>query len=66
MTPEFMAYSRDTLIERGLVTGREGDLDRVGQIDPARIQREIDELTDLGILEQPRRAAELMVDLTAD
>jgi NitT/TauT family transport system substrate-binding protein len=66
MTPEFMAYSRDTLIKRGLVTGRDGNLDRVGQLDTVRIQREIDELMDLGILEQSRQAADLMVNLAAD
>lgn len=66
MTPEFLTYSRDTLISRGLVTGGTDSMDRVGQIDPARIQREIDQLLDLGILEETRRAEDIMVRLPAN
>lgn len=66
MTPEFLAYSRDTLLSRELVTGEGGRMDRVGHLDPVRIQHEIEQLRELGILEEPRRAEDLMPGYRVD
>lgn len=66
MTPEFLAYSRDTLIRRELVTGKGGQTDRIGHLDPVRIQMEIEQLRELGILQEPRRAEDLMPGYRVD
>ncbi len=61
MTPEFLNYSRDTLIDRELVTGEGGSLERVGRLDAVRIQLEIEQLSELGILKEPRQAGDLIL-----
>jgi len=61
MTPEFLNYSRDTLIDRELVTGEGGGLRRVGRLDGVRIQLEIEQLRELGILKEPRQAGDLIL-----
>lgn len=66
MTPGFLAYSRDTLIGRGLVTGGGDTTEQVGRLDPTRIQKEIEQLRELGILEEPRRAEDLIVGYAVD
>lgn len=51
-TDEFMAASRQLIIEGKLVTGRgpHGGLNQVGRLDPARYAKQISQLEDLGIL----------------
>ena len=64
MTSDFLNFSRDTLISRHLVTGDPTDADEIGRLDPARIQREIDQLRELGMVGDELRidAVMLMAD----
>lgn len=52
MTPDFMAYSYNTLRRLNLVTGRPERGDAVGKLDSARIEGLQSELLKLGILEE--------------
>lgn len=58
MTEEFMAYSVAAMIENRLVSGN-GDIDRTGLIDPKRMQGLIDDLFELGIIENRITSSEL-------
>ncbi len=51
-TDEFMAFSRQRIIDENLVTGRDpgGGPDRIGRLDPARFATQIAQLEQLGIL----------------
>jgi NitT/TauT family transport system substrate-binding protein len=52
-----LAYSRNALIARALVTGDPARHEGIGQISVARIQQQIDVLTEVKILEVPVAAA---------
>lgn len=47
---EFISFSINAMIEYDLVTGSTKDPEMIGHIDPARIEREIDQLIQLGLL----------------
>ena len=51
-TDEFMAFSRQKIIEEKLVTGRDAQpgADNIGRLDPARFARLIAQLEELGLL----------------
>ncbi len=51
MTEAFMQYSVETMIALNLVTGDEGGLDRIGFIDRQRLQQQIQQLQEIGLLE---------------
>ncbi len=61
MTPEFLDYSRRTILERNLVTGDPAKGDELGRIDPVRLQAEIDRLREFGMIEGPLTAEEVVV-----
>jgi NitT/TauT family transport system substrate-binding protein len=52
MTPEFLEYSRRTMINRSLVTGDPSKGDELGRIDPVRLQTEIDRLSEFGMIDE--------------
>lgn len=52
MTPGFMAYARDRLVEDRLVTGFPERDEAVGRLDPERMRALRDELHALGILDE--------------
>lgn len=56
-TDEFMAASRELIIEGKLVTGREGR-DETGRLDPKRYATQIEQLEDLGVLKKGKVTAE--------
>lgn len=58
MTDEFMAYSVNAMIENRLVSGNE-DVDQTGLIDPERMQGLIDDLFELGIIENHVSASDI-------
>ncbi|MEZ5276280.1 MAG: ABC transporter substrate-binding protein [Opitutaceae bacterium] len=64
MTSDFLSFSRHTLIARHLVTGDSSGEDGIGRLDPARIQREIDQLRELGMVGEGLRIDSVM--LTTD
>jgi NitT/TauT family transport system substrate-binding protein len=49
MTPEFLDYSVRTMLENHLVGGNES-VDQTGLIQPARMQKQIDTLLDVGLI----------------
>jgi NitT/TauT family transport system substrate-binding protein len=51
-TDEFMAFSRQAIIDEKLVTGRDrdGGTEKIGRLDPARYATQIAQLEELGIL----------------
>jgi len=51
MSDDFMAYSRDAMIRYNLVTGDGGSRARIGHIDKARLQEQIDQLVEIGMIE---------------
>jgi NitT/TauT family transport system substrate-binding protein len=51
MTPEFMAFSVETLRTRRLVTGRDSEQPQVGRIDPRRMRAMASEMRELGLVE---------------
>ena len=53
-TDAFMMFSRKMIIEGQLVTGRDatGGASQIGQLDPARYTRQIEQLEELGILKK--------------
>lgn len=53
-TDEFMTFSRKTMIDEKLVTGRDasGGVSQIGQLDPARYTKQIAQLEELKILKQ--------------
>lgn len=51
MTPDFMAFSYETMRSERLVTGRPGYPSRVGQLDPERLEDLVSELHRLGIVD---------------
>ena len=62
-TDEFMMSSREMIIDGKLVTGRDADggPDKIGQLDPARYAKQIQQLEELGILEKGKvRVAQAM------
>lgn len=61
MTPEFLEFSRRTMIERNLVTGDPSKGDETGRIDPGRLQTEIDRLREFGMIDEPLLVEELVV-----
>ncbi len=50
---EFIAYSKQAMIEYGLVTGESGDPEDIGSISRSRIEREIKQLLKLKVLKEP-------------
>ena len=50
MTDEFLSYSLNAMIENQLISGYQ-DEDQTGLIDPDRMQKLIDDLFNLGIIE---------------
>lgn len=50
---DFIAYSRQAMIDHGLVTGETGNKKVIGTISRSRIENEISQLVDLGVLEDP-------------
>ncbi len=55
-----LAYSRNALITHALVSGNPAHGERIGQISIARIQQQIDVLTEVKILEVPVAAARVV------
>lgn len=54
-TDEFLAFSRNKIIEEKLVTGRQNDgVSQIGRITPERFQNQLNQLTELGILAKDR------------
>ena len=49
---EFIAYSKQAMIDYGLVTGEEGDPEVVGTISRSRVEKEITQLVDLEVLKE--------------
>lgn len=51
-TDEFLAFSRQAIIDEKLVTGRDADggIDKIARLDPGRYARQIAQLEELGIL----------------
>jgi NitT/TauT family transport system substrate-binding protein len=62
MVPEFIAYSVGAMRQYGLVVGDPAKGEVVGQIDPARIAREIKQLTEIGVVGKPVTVAEVFDD----
>ncbi|MBI5691781.1 MAG: ABC transporter substrate-binding protein [Verrucomicrobia bacterium] len=58
-TDEFMTFSRQMIIGERLVTGRDADGGpaRIGQLDPARYEKQIAQLESLGLLKPGRITA---------
>lgn len=61
MTPEFLEFSRRTLIERSLVIGDPSKGDELGRIDPVRLQAEIDRLREFGMIDENLTVEEVVV-----
>ncbi|RKX36115.1 MAG: myristoyl transferase [Verrucomicrobia bacterium] len=61
MTPEFLEFSRRTMIEQNLVTGDPSKGDELGRIDPGRLQTEIDRLREFGMIDEPLLVEEVVV-----
>jgi NitT/TauT family transport system substrate-binding protein len=61
MTPEFLEYSRRTMINRSLVTGDPSKGDELGRIDPVRLQAEIDRLSEFGMTDKVLAVEEVVV-----
>ncbi len=57
---EFIRYSINAMIEYNLVTGSTKDPEMIGHIDPARIEREIDQLIKLGLLSTQLKAENII------
>ena len=58
-TDEFMMFSRQMIIDGKLVTGRDADggPEKIGQLDPARYAKQIQQLEELGILKKGKVTA---------
>ncbi len=52
MEDEFMNYSHSQMLKYQLIDGYDGDWDTVGEVDPARIQEQIDQLTSIGVIDE--------------
>jgi hypothetical protein len=52
------------MIEMNLVTGDPSTGDAIGYLNPERVQRQIDQLLDLGILAAPQAAEDLILTST--
>ena len=59
MTPEFIAFSVAAMKQYRLVTGDPAKGEAIGRIDPARIEEEIKQLADIGVLGKPVKIAEV-------
>lgn len=53
MTPELLAFSRDEIIQRSLVTGDPARGEEIGQLSPARLGEQIDTLLELKMIDAP-------------
>jgi len=53
MTPDFVKFSADAMKQYQLITGDPKAGQALGQIDPARIARELQQLVDIGQLDHP-------------
>lgn len=53
LTPEFMAYSIKAMNDYKLVSGEPAKGEYVGQITPARLEKQIKLLQDVGVLDKP-------------
>ncbi|MGB0371326.1 MAG: ABC transporter substrate-binding protein [Opitutales bacterium] len=51
LDPEFVAYSMDTMKKMQLISGDPEKGDYIGRFEPSRVQRSIDDLTEIGALE---------------
>lgn len=51
MTPEFIEFSVNKMIDQNLVTGDSGDPEAIGKLERSRISAEIEEMAELGLLE---------------
>jgi NitT/TauT family transport system substrate-binding protein len=58
MTPEFIEYSINSMLENQLVSGY-GPIDKTGLIEPSRMQAQIDTLFDIGLVKEPIKAEEI-------
>ncbi len=59
LTPEFLAYSIQAMKDYQLVLGDPARGETMGQLNPARIQRQIDLLQEMGVLERPVTVADV-------
>ncbi|MCW5550378.1 MAG: ABC transporter substrate-binding protein [Opitutaceae bacterium] len=59
LTPEFMAYSIQAMKDYQLVLGDPARGETMGQLNPARLQRQIDLLQEMGVLERPVTVADV-------
>ena len=64
-TDDFLAYSRQMIIDEHLVIGRgpDGGNDQIGRVSRARFQTQIDQLESLGILEKGKVTVDQAVTL---
>ncbi len=53
LSPEFMAYSIKAMNEFQLVSGNPAKGERAGQLTPARLQKQINLLQEVGVLDKP-------------
>jgi len=60
MDAAFLAFSRQAMIDYALVTGDPAAGDTVGRIDPARVEKEIRQLADIGLLDRPVAVGEVL------
>lgn len=57
VTPEFLTYSRQMIIDENLATGPDGRVDGIGAISLERFETQVEQLEGLGILETGRVVA---------
>ncbi|MEM9158673.1 MAG: ABC transporter substrate-binding protein [Verrucomicrobiota bacterium] len=60
-TPDFMDYVHGAMVEHRLVTGEADDKSLIGHVDPARIQTELDQLTDIGMLDKEVKVEDILL-----
>ncbi len=60
LTPEFVAYSIRAMKEYQLVLGDPARGERMGQLDPARLERQIKLLQEMGALDRPVTLADVV------
>ena len=62
ITPEFTTYCVAAMKKYLLVAGDPARGEVIGQIDPARIEEELKQLTEIGILTQPMQVSDVLDD----
>jgi NitT/TauT family transport system substrate-binding protein len=63
MTPEFMAFIRQNLLDYGMITGNPSDPANIGKMDEARLKTQIDQLHELGLIEKKFDFREVFIKL---